>query len=98
MDKPAEAFDLINDFIYSKYLPLPASYVEAFNENLTYNIETPNYPNNTGLVVSVVLNVIFVAVIIGGTVHWIRWKKRTDSYFYSMVDNEILDGGLLTMD
>lgn len=101
MDRPAEAFQLIDYFIRGLDLPLPTNFNEKDSEIPPYTTDEAlpltTSKRNNGLLASIVLNVIFVAVIVVGAVYWIRWKKRTDTYFYSTVDNDSLNG-VLTMD
>ncbi|KAL4712871.1 hypothetical protein ACJJTC_011941 [Scirpophaga incertulas] len=112
LDTPAQANDMITHFIRGIDLPLPTNFYKKdietppldnrTNEEPPPSTARPPHvasppPTSNGIITSVVLNVIFVVIIICGFIHWLRWKRRADAYFYNIVDNSSLNDAVLTM-
>ncbi|CAG9566580.1 unnamed protein product [Danaus chrysippus] len=98
-EKPAEAKTLISYFINGTALPKPPSYIirpedtpyyEEYFDLKTSKI-TPAMEVKSGLIASVVINVLLLAGIVFGVYKFLKWKRETD-YFYSP-----LNDGILTM-
>ncbi|CAG9784174.1 unnamed protein product [Diatraea saccharalis] len=102
LDKPSQVKEMVSHFIKGIDFPLPTNVKESDIETPPYTDDTNDTTSSTaqsksGIIASAVLNVILVLIIILGVIYWVRWKKRTETYFYSMVDNSSLEDGVLTM-
>lgn len=102
MDAPAAARELLQLFISDAPFPTPADfkdkpeytpeYIDAGAEQPAKNKDKTNTP----LIASVIINVILVLCLIGGVFLYLRYKRRSEAFFYSTVEDSISDG-ILTM-
>ncbi|XP_059058195.1 venom serine carboxypeptidase-like [Achroia grisella] len=110
IDKPEQTQKLISYFVRNFNLPIPQNY-NVYNSTSTKlqsgevisNVsdiktnETVTY-GNAALIVSVIINAILMLIIAGGVIYILRFKRRSTSYFYEVVDdNSSISDGVLTM-
>lgn len=93
IDKPAQAYTLVSYFIRDLEIPLPANYKSQPDD-------TPELPDfrvagdkphqdhmKTGMIISVVINVVLVIALAIGAGSYYRLKRKTEAFCYNIVDN-----------
>lgn len=95
-DKPAQAREVVHNFIKKQNYPSPPDYVRE--ENVKYeeymDLRTSEILSNSsalknGLIASVVLNLLLLIGIVIGGVITMRWKREND-YFNLPLSDDIL--------
>ncbi|XP_026314525.1 venom serine carboxypeptidase-like [Hyposmocoma kahamanoa] len=90
IDKPAQAYRLVSYFIRRLDMPLPANYKSRPDDTpdlLAVRDQPHQDHTNTGMIISIAINVALVAALIVGVVSYIRLKRKTEAFCYNMVDN-----------
>ncbi|XP_073942163.1 venom serine carboxypeptidase-like [Choristoneura fumiferana] len=100
IDAPAAARALLQHFISDAPFPTPVGYKDKPEYTPEYiDAEQPTKKEdktNTPLIASVIVNVILIICLIGGVFIYLRYKRRSEAFFYSTVEDSISDG-ILTM-
>ncbi|XP_061707597.1 venom serine carboxypeptidase-like [Cydia pomonella] len=99
LDAPAASYALLQHFIQDYDLPLPSDFRDKPEYTPLYVDNQPTdqpAPKNNALIASVVLNVLLIVCLISGVVVYMRFKRRSEAFFYSTVEDSISDG-ILTM-
>lgn len=97
IDKPLEAVNIIYNFITEREFTRPSDFEIRADDTPNYEEYTDlsHYVKNSdfksGLIASVVVNVLLVIALAVGVVMFVRWRRR-DDVFYSP-----LNDGILTM-
>ncbi|KAG6450425.1 hypothetical protein O3G_MSEX006553 [Manduca sexta] len=100
MDKPAQMHNLIDYFIRGFDLPFPPNYIPSPDETPDYFIEDSTEGSTgltVGLIVSIMFNILLIVSFGAGVIYVLRWKSRTEAYFYSNVDETSISESVLTM-
>lgn len=106
IDKPEQAQKLISYFIRDLPFRKPQNFhvQDSSNGTIENVVELPEngkvtyYYSAAGLIASVIINVIFVFVIVGGVLYYLRYKRRSTTYFYEVADEDSsITDGILTM-
>lgn len=108
VDKPAQAYALVSNFIRHLDMPFPTDYKSQPGDTPELPDVSGELPDfkppeeqlhqshmKIGMIISIAINVVLVAALVVGVVLYYRLKRKIDDFCYNVVDN-VSDDILLT--
>lgn len=107
MDKPAEVFNLISLFIRGFDVPTPPNYIidpeytpdyESYSDETKVDSQIQSHEGvGVGIVISLLLNAIFLCGTALGVIYYLRWRRRNAAFFYNNMEETAIAESVLSL-